>query len=952
MKNIIPVIIILLSLSISAYSQDSNNSGNKATLDHSVYDKWNTLGKVKISKDGNWTIFEVNPLKGDGKLFLQNLKSGEEVYVERGYDAVFSANSDFIVFKIKPEHETIRKAKLNKKKPDEMPKDTAGILLIDVYNGKVIKDSIIKISGLKSFSVPEEKYSVIGILSDQGNEKDSVKKSSFTKDGNLLTILNFKGNVIQKIDNVAEAVYSKKNNVISYVKVIKDTSDKSKNPLNFSEVYVYNTEKDKSQKIFNAKGKVKKLTIDNSGKNAAFLFSKDTTEVKRHGLYYWNELPVMNPTGGTESAKLIADTSSFNMPADWEVSENSKIYFSDNGTKLYFGTAPKKIQLPKDTIPEDEKFKVDVWNWQDATLQTQQLKELDSEKKKSYLAVYHSSKNNFIQLADETVDDIRLIQKGDGEIALGISEKPYLKYITWIQNQFKDYYIVDVNTGEKRLALTKKQNVFGLSPEGKFILYYEPDDSMYYSFETATGLVNNITSSIPEKLFDELNDVPSYPQPYGIAGWTKDDEFVYIYDRFDIWKVNPAGNTAPENITSNGRETKTEYRYIRLDREKDYISGSFVSTDLNDKILLYGKNTDNYKEGFYRITLNTIGNPEELMLTDNSYMNILKAKDKDIILFQKMSYREFYDLWKSDASFISTEKISNANPQTQDYKWGDMEIVSWSLPDGRTQKGILYKPENLDESKKYPMIVYFYEKYTDRVHTHYIPNPSRSVINFPLYNSNDYLVFIPDIDYKIGYPGQSCYDAVMSGTMALCERQYVDRDRIGIQGQSWGGYQVAYLVTQTNFFKAAMSGAPVSNMTSAYGGIRWESGLTRIFQYEQGQSRIGGTLWDSFELYYKNSPLFFTDKITTPLLIMANDNDGAVPWYQGIEFFNSLRRLDKTAYMLTYNGDEHNLIKWPNRVDLSIRMKQFFDFYLKDAPMPDWMREGVHAIDKGLKTGY
>ncbi len=952
MKKILISLFFILCFSIPAISQDSNNTGKKKILDHSVYEKWNTISKVKISDDGNWTLYEVSPLKGDGKLFLRNLGNNNEITVDRGYDAVFSANSDFIVFKIKAENETIRKAKINKKKPDEMPKDTAGLLIIDVAKGKVYSDTIIKIAGLKSITIPEEKYSVVGIISDQSNEKDSVKKSSFSKDGNLLTILNNKGNVIQKINNVTEAAFSKKSNIITYIKVTKDTSDKSKNPSDISEVIIYDTGKDKSQKIFNAKGKVKKLTIDDSGKNAAFLFSKDTTEVKRYGLYYWNDKPVMNPLGGTESAKLIADTSFLNMPLDWEVSENSKIFFSENGTKLFFGTAPKQMQQPKDTIPEDEKFKVDIWNWQDATLQTQQLKELDSDKKKSYLAVYHSNKNSFIQLADENIDEIRLIKKGEGEIALGVSEKPYLKLISWIQNQYKDYYIVDINTGEKRLALTKKQSVFGLSPEGNYILYYEPEDSSYYSYETSSGIINNVTSSVNVKLFDELNDVPSYPQPYGIAGWTKNDEYVLIYDRYDIWKVDPKGVEIPQNITKNGRATNTEYRYKILDKDKEYIEGSFSSDDLAGKILLYGKNYENYKEGFYRLNLEQDSEPEELLLSDNTYMNFLKAKQKDIILYQRMSYREFYDLWKTDANFSSPEKISDANPQTKDYKWGDIEIVKWTLPDGRTQKGILYKPEDLDESKKYPMIVYFYEKYTDRVHTHYIPNPSRSVINFPLYNSNDYLVFIPDIDYKIGYPGKSCYDAVMSGTMALCERNYVDKDRVGIQGQSWGGYQVAYLVTQTDFFKAAMSGAPVSNMTSAYGGIRWESGLTRIFQYEQGQSRIGGTLWDSFELYFQNSPLFFTNKITTPILIMANDNDGAVPWYQGIEFFNSLRRLDKTAYMLNYNGDEHNLTKWPNRVDLSIRMKQFFDFYLKDAPMPDWMKYGIPAIKKGLINGY
>jgi dipeptidyl aminopeptidase/acylaminoacyl peptidase len=188
--------------------------------------------------------------------------------------------------------------------------------------------------------------------------------------------------------------------------------------------------------------------------------------------------------------------------------------------------------------------------------------------------------------------------------------------------------------------------------------------------------------------------------------------------------------------------------------------------------------------------------------------------------------------------------------------------------------------------------------------------------------------------------------------MSLINNKFIDKDKIAIQGQSWGGYQVAYLVTRTNLFKAAMAGAPVTNMTSAYGGIRWESGHTRMHQYENGQSRIGGTLWEKQELYIENSPLFYADRVQTPLLIMSNDNDGAVPWYQGIEYFSALRRLGKPCWLLCYNGDEHNLMKRPNRKDLSIRMMQFFDYYLKDVKPPSWMIDGVPAIEKGENTGY
>jgi dipeptidyl aminopeptidase/acylaminoacyl peptidase len=252
------------------------------------------------------------------------------------------------------------------------------------------------------------------------------------------------------------------------------------------------------------------------------------------------------------------------------------------------------------------------------------------------------------------------------------------------------------------------------------------------------------------------------------------------------------------------------------------------------------------------------------------------------------------------------------------------------------------------------MLVYFYERTTQTLFNYIAPFPSRSIINIPYYISNGYIVFIPDIAYQVGYPGQSAFDDIVSGVLTLTEKPYINKDKIGIQGQSWGGYQVAYLITRTNMFAAAGAGAPVSNMISAYGGIRWESGMSRMFQYEKNQSRIGGSLWEKPLQYIENSPIFFADKVNTPLFMTHNDNDGAVPWYQGIEYFTALRRLGKPVWMLNYNNDAHNLRfeSWGNRMDLSIRMAQFFNHYLKDEPMPKWMKEGIPASKKGKEFGY
>jgi dipeptidyl aminopeptidase/acylaminoacyl peptidase len=266
--------------------------------------------------------------------------------------------------------------------------------------------------------------------------------------------------------------------------------------------------------------------------------------------------------------------------------------------------------------------------------------------------------------------------------------------------------------------------------------------------------------------------------------------------------------------------------------------------------------------------------------------------------------------------------------------------------DGVPLQGILYKPENFDPNKKYPMISYFYEDLSDGLHN-YVPPNGRNIINATHYVSNGYLIFEPDIHYEVGYPGPSAVKSVVSGVQKLLERPYVDPKALGLQGQSWGGYQTLYIITQSQMFAAAMAGAPVVNMFSAYGGIRWGTGIARAFQYEKSQSRIGKSIWEAPNQYMENSPLFWLPRVTTPLFTMSNDADDAVPWYQGIELFVAMRRLGKEMYFIDYNNDVHNPASRANQKDIAMRMQQFFDTKLKGAQAPDWMVHGIPAKDKG-----
>lgn len=388
-------------------------------------------------------------------------------------------------------------------------------------------------------------------------------------------------------------------------------------------------------------------------------------------------------------------------------------------------------------------------------------------------------------------------------------------------------------------------------------------------------------------------------------------------------------------------------RYVNTDKERRFLSEKdFMLLSLFD-----------YKDKYNGLGWMNYGKPSVphvSVLDGNSYLRVRKAKDAATFTWQRGNFSEIPEIWLSRGpEFSKANCLTSVNDQLKDFKWGTAQLVRWNAYDGKPSEGVLYVPEDLDTSKQYPMLCVFYETGSEDLYYPYRMEPSWSWVNYPFYVSRGYVIFVPDIHYTSGRPGEDAYNYVCSGAEEMCRRYpWIDKSRIGIDGQSWGGYQTAYLVTRTNMFACAGSGAPVANMTSAYGGIRWGSGSSRQGQYEQGQSRIGGSLWEKRDAYIANSPAFFADRVQTPLLIMHNDQDEAVPWYQGIEYFMDLRRLQKPVWMLQYNGESHNIKARKNRKDITKRLQQFFDHYLKGAPMPKWMKEGVPMIRKGQEFGW
>jgi acetyl esterase/lipase len=928
------LIIVIYLVSGSTFLLNAQET--KIPLDHTVYDEWKTISNARISNDGSWIAYEINPGRGDGFLYLYNVKRNTLDSVKRGYDPVFSNQSAFLAFRIKPQYAKIRQAKIDKVKKDKMPKDSLGIWLLDGRKNSV------KYADVKSFEVPADGSGWFAFLHfekpdtsrNASESNDTLKYGKVKKKdhGSDLVILNPVINKLYTYNNVVSFAVSRQGKAIGFVQESNDT-------IPVCTVSFFNTESEKKLSVFEAKGKSPVLAIDEPGQRMAFLYHSDTAKVSGFDLYLWNAM--------VQKTSKIIDTLSAGIPAGWGVSKNGEMWFSEDNNKLFFRTAPVSGKEKKDTIPDDEKYNVDIWTWQDSLLQSQQKVDLDRTKKRSYLAVWLTDSQKILQLSDKQIDEIRTLHRGSGSVVLGLSVKPYEKVGSWEASRYRDIFIINVLRGTRQLVMKKKSSAIDLSPHGKFILWYETDDSTWYAHDIAEDRLISLTGQIPVNFYNEEFDEPNEPNPYGFAGWTEDDRYVFIYDRYDIWKIDATGKHKPLNLTNGiGRTSKIQFRYIKTDRESFFINEK-------EPMLLSGFNENNKEGGIFSVS--PIFRDDPVQLTSGPYYfdPPEKARYAEYMIFRRSNFREYPEIYFTDMTFSSVRKISNTNPQAAQYLWGDVRLVRWKSFDNIDMEGLLYTPEKMIAGKKYPMIVYFYERSSSGLHRYYAPSPSHSTINFGWCASNGYVVFVPDIRYKTGHPGESAYNCVVSGTKAMTDQfSFIDRDHIGLQGQSWGGYQVAYLVTRTNMYAAAMAGAPVSNMTSAYGGIRWATGISRMWQYEESQSRIGGTLWDKTELYLENSPLFHAPGIETPLLIMHNDNDGAVPWYQGIELFTALRRLNKPVWMLVYNNEEHNLEKWPDRVDLSIRMMQFFDHYLKGAPAPEWMVRGIPAVLKGTTDGY
>jgi dipeptidyl aminopeptidase/acylaminoacyl peptidase len=967
-------------------------AAQKKPITHAVYDSWQSVNERNISRNGKWVVFTVTPQEGDATLVIQSTESAFKKEIPRGYSATITEDSRFVIFKIKPLFSASREAKIKKKKTDDMPKDSLAIVELGT-------DSVLRIPRIKSFKTPEEGAGqwvaylrdkalpvppavpdslsqlngllrmadslahVADSLRNKANEAKTkgltalkaAKKESKPKagepveEGSELVLRNLYTGEEKKFNLVSDYYFSKPGTAL-IIETTKSNTDTLKKAL----VLWYNVASQKTDTVFRGFNEAKNFVLDDAGAQLAFIAERDSSAKalqKFYKLYYYRT--------GMDSARLRVDRNTTGVPKGLTISETQSPEFSGNGKKLYFGLMA--IRKPKDTTLVDfETARLDIWHYNDDYLQPQQLVQLNNELQRSYKAVLNGDDDKVIPLGGSDAELVYLADEGNSEYVMAATTKGNRVEFQWTGSSRYNVYLISTIDGSRKTVKDKVRSPIIFSPKGKYVIWYDAGQKNYFTYSVASGAITNITKTIKVPLYEEDDDHPDDPPAHGIMKWHQDDKYVYVYDKYDAWQCDPEGKTAPRMITNGvGRRKKITYRYTATDRSEKFISDTqtVAFKMLNEVSKEGGLTFHNMRDTSFPGR----GTHGEFQVG----FQVLKAKNNNVYLFTLESYKlspvveilkdtlvdwaATGDGAKKDSVLV--RPLYYTNPQQKDYNWLTCELVKWTMFDGKQSQGLLYKPEDFDPKKKYPIIFYFYEKYSDELYTYRPPAPSASTVNFSYFASNGYLIFVPDIYYKKGEPGESAYNSIVSAAKFFAKKPWVDSTKMAIQGQSWGGYQVAYLITRTNMFAAAEAGAPVANMTSAYGGIRWGTGLNRQFQYERSQSRIGYTLWQRPDLYMKNSPLFRADKVNTPLMIMHNDADGAVPWYQGIEYFTALRRLGKKVWMLQYNGEDHNLVERRNRKDLSIRLAQYFDHFLKGAPAPRWLAEGLPATSKGIEWG-
>ena len=918
-KRILPCLLLSVLFLTTLQAQQKK----QLTVDD--YGKWQSLGATDISPNGEWIAYQVIVQEDNDSLYVLNRSTNKLYRLEFASTPEFSKDNKWIAYRIGLPYKEAEKLR-EQTKPIEFKMG-----LLDLATGK--KETIQNINRF-NFS-RNGKYLAIYLNPPKENKEK----------GAVLLVKNLADGTTRTIGNVTEYSFNKKSDQLAYIVESANTAGNS--------VELFNLENYNLKILASDTSKFSKLNWQKEGDGLAFFksYRKDRYEEDNAVVYSYTNIY------STPTLKIFDPEKEKNFPEGMRVYNGFALRLSDDMSTVFFGLkrwtynelAKKEDKKPGDSLTKKDTVRidstreviaakkgvsaeklagVDIWHWKDPEIQPRQKITLSQDTLSSYISAWNLDNNTFFQLAKEEAPNAML--SGNQKYAIIYTDK---KYKPAFKEDLSDAWVVNVKTGKEKLAfertLTGFNNFPRSSPDGKYLAYFK--DKHWWSYNLQTGQNINLTENIKSTFWNVRSDVPASSPAVGTGGWLKGDKEILLYDEYNVWAVKPDGKGARK--LTDGEKEETMFRVIRVEDEDPFLDDS--------KPIFFSAYGDKSKKfGYYKMEK---GKVDKLIYEDMLINRLVKAKDANSFLFVKQDFDQSPSLFVAD-NFSNPKQVLATNPQQENYYWGKSELISFTNKKGKKMQGALFYPANYEPGKKYPMIVYIYETLSNTVHGY--NNPAKRAYNTTNFTADGYFVFRPDIVYEINDPGMSAVNNVVPAVEEVLKTGMIDKDKLGIMGHSWGAYQSSFIISQTDMFKAASAGAPLTNLISMSNSIYWNTGIPDSKIFETSQGRFDGPWYERMEEHMRNSPMYQAKNIKTPLLVAFGDKDGAVDWHQGIEMYSTMRRMEKPFIMLVYADENHGLAKKENIIDYQKRQKEFFDHYLLGKTPEKWIVEGVSQQEK------
>lgn len=888
--------LLLLAAAIVLPGASAQQQG-KRTLEIADYRLWRTIQGAEISDDGRWASWTYTKVRGDDSLSVRSLDSDIRHDIERASNGSISATGEWIAYSLSPGY-------------------------LDVERMERDGDRVPSQAGLMNLASGEQRSwdDVTGFGFSSTGSHFWVRKrqtdSDADHDGTGLILRNLAAGYEELIGSVDEMAFNDEGTHLTF------TVDAEGGDGNG--IYVVDLATGARRALDNSKERYARLTWNEDGTAiAALRGTKPDGMVERE-----NSVVAFSgaTTGAPQRFEVPANVTGLN--DGWVLSEKDNLVFSEDGSRLFVAT---KAQVAELEDWDDEGLPladVNIWHWQDDRIQAQQQQQLSRDLDRTYVASIGVGEDRLVHLADDQMRTVQIV--ANGRWGIGRDDRAYVS--DW-RPSIADYYRVDTRTGDRTQILEGHLRTLGLSPDSEHFLYWKDGDVWDVRLESGehTNLTESADVDFTDAEFDRFGEKP----PYGIAGFAADGRGVILNHRYDLW-LQPWDGSAARNLTDGfGADGEIRLRYVQTDSDEREI-------DLDRSMLLeaYGEWTK--KEGFFELNGDRL---REITWEDRRLGAPQKAADADRYLFTVQSWEDFPDLWVSGPDFADRERVSTANPQQDDYFWGSRILFDYTTDDGIPLQGTLAIPETYQEGDKLPMVVRFYEQYSQDLHAY--PTPVyRHQPNFAGLVSNGFLLMQPDVHFRIGSSHSDMLEAVEAATRKVIELGYADPEAVGLSGHSYSGGGSAYIATRSDMFSAIAHGAAPINLVSEFNQLFVGSGQNNHSYDIYGQGRYATNPYDDFDLYWRESPISGVETMDTPVLYLHGEEDPTVNWEQGLEWYNALRFLEKPVIWLSYPDEGHGLRKLQNRVDFQYRLQDFYNHHLKGMPAPSWMTDGVPQVDK------